>query len=392
MSQELKPSPPLGIYLHFPYCAQRCPYCDFTLTTKAFSHERYADAVLKELELRLGASPQPAPALTSLYLGGGTPGLWSPEQLKRVISEIGSRLSWREGAELTIEANPSELTLELAQAWREAGLNRISLGTQSFRAERLKWLGRTHSPDQARQAVGWARAAGFDNLNLDLMHGFVGQSPDEALADLEATLALDPEHISLYQLTVEPQTSFGARARRGEQLLAPEERLVELYEALARRLEEVGRPLYEISNAAKPGRESRHNRLYWTMGQYLGLGAGAHGMTWGAGPSGEASGWRWSNIKQPERYIAALEGDSLNQGAWEEEREPLDQVALYEEQILVGFRLSEGFEVSRGLRDFVGERADEQLRAGLLIDEGGRWRASPQGRLLLNQLIMKLLT
>lgn len=385
-------APPLGVYVHFPYCARRCPYCDFTLTTRAFSHERYADAVLQELEQR-ALTLDDAPPLTSLYLGGGTPGLWAPEQLRRVITALGERFGWRQGAEVTLEANPAELTLELASAWRAAGVNRLSLGTQSFQPERLKWLGRAHSPAEARQAVSWARQAGFENLNLDLMHGFTGQEVSEALEDLEETLSLAPEHVSLYQLTVEPQTAFGARARRGERLIEPEERLVELYEALAEALARAGRPLYEISNAARPGFESKHNTLYWTLGQYLALGAGAHGLLWG-GQEGANAGVRWSNIKSPERYMEAALSTSLSASlsALEEEREALDQEALYEEQVLVGFRLYQGFKVSEGLRRFVGERAAAQVEAGLMRDEGGRWRATERGSLLLNRLIMNLLT
>lgn len=388
MSLDLSANPPLGIYLHFPFCAQRCPYCDFTLTTRAFSHERYADAILAEFKARL-AQMENAPALTSLYFGGGTPGLWDPQQLQRVISHIGAALGWQKDAEITLEANPSELTLQLAEQWREAGINRLSLGTQSFRMDRLQWLGRTHTPDQARQAVTWAREAGFSNLNLDLMHGFVDQTISEALEDLEQTLALNPEHISLYQLTVEERTVFGSRAKKGEKLIEPEEHLVALYEALSERLQQAKYPLYEVSNAARRGFESRHNQLYWTLGQYLALGAGAHGLLWNQA-QGQMRGIRWSNIKQPEKYMsAALEG-ALKM--LEEESETLNQEALYEEQILVGFRLYRGFKVSEGLRNFIGARADVQIQAGLMFEEQGYWRATDQGRLLLNRLIMNLLT
>lgn len=388
MNPAYSSSPPLGVYIHFPYCAQRCPYCDFTLTTRRFSHERYADAVLAELKAREPDLTQ-APPLTSVYFGGGTPGLWSPRQLQRVIEALSQRFGLSADVEVTIEANPAELTLELAEAWRGAGVNRLSLGTQSFQAERLSWLGRSHSPEQAKQAVSWARQAGFENLNLDLMHGFKGQRVEDAVHDLEETLSLTPEHVSLYQLTVEEQTSFGARARRGERLLEPEGRLVELYEALSEALSDAGSPLYEVSNAARPGYESKHNTLYWTLGQYLALGAGAHGLLLSSRGEDQV-GLRWCNVKRPERYMEVALAGQLE--ALEEERSELDQEALLEEQVLVGFRLYEGFVVSEALRRHVGERARAQVEAGLMEDDGVRWRATDQGRLLLNRLIMNLLT
>ena len=381
--------PSLGLYVHFPYCTKRCPYCDFTLTTRPVPHERYLEAVLHELKCRIEALERPQP-LVSLYVGGGTPGLWSPSALRGLVEGVGVLLGWPEATpEITLEANPSELTFELASAWREAGFNRLSLGVQSFDADTLTRLGREHSPEQARSAVGWARAAGFDNISVDLIHGLAGRGVEAALADLNAALELEPEHISLYQLTIEPQTAFGARARRGEVLSEPDERLAELYERLAQRLEEAGRPLYEVSNAALPGFEARHNRLYWTLGQYLAVGAGAHGLLWSK-RAGQMSGVRWSNERHPERYMSAALSGALN--AVEEERHTLSHEALLEEQVLVGLRLFEGFEVSPELRAFVGERAEAQVKAGLLIDEEGRWRASEQGRLLLDALTFKLLT
>jgi len=394
LSQHAAPPepPPLGLYLHFPYCARRCPYCDFTLTTRPIPHEGYLEAVVEELRARVAALEAPRP-LVSLYLGGGTPGLWSPRAVGAWLEAAAAALGVEAGAEVTLEANPGELTLEQARAWAAAGVNRLSLGAQSLNPARLRQLGRLHSPDDVRRAVGWARTAGIERVSLDLIHGLAGQGAAGALEDLEEALALDPDHVSLYQLTVEPKTAFGARARRGEELLEPDEALADAYEALAARLAAAGLPLYEVSNAARPGREAIHNSLYWRLGRYLGVGAGAHGLVWG-GAEREARGARWQNARDPDRYMAAARSGDLSRV--EEERATLDAEALCDERLLVGLRLAEGVRVTPLLEERVGARAARQVVAGLLEvvgAEGGerRWRATARGRLLLDHLTWRLL-
>jgi putative oxygen-independent coproporphyrinogen III oxidase len=384
--------PPLGLYLHFPYCSHRCPYCDFTLTTRPIPHEAYLEAVVAELKARVSALEDPRP-LVSVYLGGGTPGLWSPRAVGRWLEAAAGLLGFEGGAEITLEANPGELTWERAREWSAAGVNRLSLGAQSLSEERLRRLGRLHTPDDVRRAVGWARAAGVERVSLDLIHGLEGQGVEGALSDLEGALALGPDHVSLYQLTVEPKTAFGARARRGERLVEPDEALADIYEALSARLSGAGLPLYEVSNAARPGFEAVHNSLYWRMGRYLGVGAGAHGLLWG-GEERVARGGRWQNERHPDRYIAAALSGALVRV--EEERGSLDAEALCDERVLVGLRLSEGVEVTSLMRERFGARASRQVAAGLLEEVLGargevRWRASPRGRLILDHLTWRLL-
>ena len=347
---------------------------------------------MSELTARAAALEEPRP-LVSVYLGGGTPGLWSTRAVAEWLKAADSCLGVRAGAEVTLEANPGELTPQLAREWAAAGVRRLSLGAQSLNADRLRQLGRLHSPDDVRRAVGWARAAGIERVSVDLIHGLEGQGAEGALSDLEEALALDPEHISLYQLTVEPRTSFGARARRGERLVEPDDALASTYEALAARLSAAGLPLYEVSNAARPGHEAVHNSLYWRMGRYLGVGAGAHGLLWGGEERG-ARGARWQNERHPGRYIAAALSGDLSRV--EEERDALDAEELCDERLLVGLRLFEGVVVTPLLRERVGDRARRQVEAGLLEEVAGaggevRWRATPRGRLLLDHLTWRLL-
>ena len=374
----------LGLYVHFPYCNRRCPYCDFTLTTSAIPHEQYLQAVLSELTSLVDRFA-PFPSLTSLYIGGGTPGLWNPKSLNSLVDTVDHLIGFHSNAELTLEANPAELTLSLAKEWKHAGFNRLSLGIQSFSADTLIRLGRTHNPDEARQAVGWARIAGFDNLNIDLIHGLHGQGVTGALEDLKSALAVDPEHISLYQLTIEPQTQFGARAKRGERLNDPEELLTEEYIQLSKALSIAGRPLYEVSNAARPGRESKHNQLYWKGAQYLGVGTGAHGLIQSRNQPQYA--WRWQNIRKPSEYIKrALMKQSVT-----EETSLLDEVAICEEKVLVGLRLTEGLKASPQMKEKYGQRALQLVAEGLLSIQGDQWYATSKGRLLLDHLTTRLL-
>ena len=381
-------SEPLGIYIHFPYCALRCPYCDFTLTTKAIPHQGYLDAVRWELGAR-GRQISSSRAVRSIYFGGGTPSLWAPWAIEAIISYVSEIFELDSGAEITLEANPAELSLDRARAWIEAGVNRLSLGTQSFNQVRLNALGRTHTPAQARRAVGWARLAGFNNINLDVMHGFQGQSVTEAIEDLESALDLDPQHISLYQLTVEPRTRFGLRAAKGERLIESEDRLVEIYQALALRLERAGLPLYEVSNAARPTLASQHNLLYWTLGQYLGVGVGAHGLLF----NGRREAERWENIKKPDRYISTLldAKSEIDLTHIEAERRTLTASDLLEEAMMVGLRLKEGVRITHTLRDAYETRVQSQRELGFIEERNGRWIATSKGALILDHLTWKIL-
>ena len=402
---KYKINKPLGLYIHFPYCSRRCPYCDFTLTTTAIPHDNYLKASIKELKLRLNElesyswSKRP---LTSLYFGGGTPGLWEPQCIEKWVNQCRQSFQFQEDIEITIEANPAEITLPLLQAWSDIGINRLSLGVQSMRINTLKRLGRKHNPEQVKQVVSWLKLSKIKELSVDLIHGLVGDGVKEALEDLEAVLSLSPQHISLYQLTIEEKTSFGLRAARGEKLIEPDEKLIKIYRALSERLEQAGMSLYEVSNAASSKHEAKHNSLYWTMGDYIGIGTGAHGRVI-IDQSSKSYGIRWQNIRSPQKYIEtcssnsfSVENQSLN--TIEEERGEIDQEGLNEETILVGLRLKKGFLLTEELLFRYGKHAQDLIKEGLLLhtptnagEPWGRWQATERGREILDHVCYKLI-
>ena len=275
---RFEPGPELSLYVHLPWCVKKCPYCDFNshalrsdtpLPTRA-----YTDALLREFDdqqQRLDRLGDRRP-ITSVFFGGGTPSLFPAADIARVIDAArATRLA--AAAEITLEANPGAIEHGRVGELRAAGVNRLSLGAQSFDAAALKRLGRIHGPDEIRSAFGEARAAGFDNINLDLMYGLPEQDAAGALADLEAALALAPEHLSHYQLTLEPNTLFAARPPA----LPDSDAVWAMQTRSARRLADAGYRQYEVSAWAQTGRECRHNLNYWRFGDYLGIGAGAHG-------------------------------------------------------------------------------------------------------------------
>ncbi len=390
-----------GLYFHFPYCSQRCPYCDFTLTVGEIPHNQYLQAAINETSLRIedlshyGWTPRP---LTSLYFGGGTPGLWSTKSLGKYIESCADLFGFDDQIEVTIEANPAEVSLALLHEWRSIGVNRLSLGAQSMRPIALQRLGRDHTPEQVRSVVDWARFVGIERVNVDLIHGLSGETEREALFDLEALLQVSPSHISLYQLTIEPQTSFGARARRGEILIEPEEELLRIYRVLEARLAEARMPLYEVSNAALSGEESRHNLLYWTMGEYLGIGAGAHARVYLPHQEGRSlRALRWQNTRSIKSYLErSLIGDPLS--TLEEERGFLDDEALAEESVLVGLRLTEGLRLTADIAARYSSHAQSLIKEGLLLATSsspqaphGRWIATYRGREILDHLCYRLI-
>ncbi len=379
---------PLGVYVHYPYCAQRCPYCDFNVVQpgpEGRPDARYRDAVLAELAVRADDYPGRAPVV-SVYFGGGTPALWPADCIAAVLSAVDDRLGLARGAEITVEANPGEIDAAGLRALRAAGVNRLSLGTQSFDAALLARLGRRNTPDDNRRCVDAARAAGFENLSLDLIQAAAGQSLAAALADVAAVVALGPEHVSTYELTIHPRTPFGARADRGEVLTADEDTQVLVYEATRSALRAAGVVPYEVSNAARPGHEAVHNSLYWSMDEYLALGAGAHGFRRpGDDP---AAGIRWENERHAGRYMtAALAGRPAVRS---EER--LDAASLLDERVMTGLRLDAGLVVDAALEAAFGERARRLVRRGLLESDAGagRWRLTDAGRLVLNQVVADL--
>ena len=265
--------PPLSLYIHLPWCVAKCPYCDFNshALNGDLPEQAYVDALMRDLELDL---PRVwGRTVHSVFFGGGTPSLFSADAIGSIIDGVSARLKLAPGAEITLEANPGTVEHDRFEAYRAAGVNRISLGIQTFDDSKLQTLGRIHDGQQARAAINAIKDAGFDNFNLDLMWALPGQTVDEAVADVEQALSFDPPHISHYQLTIEPNTVFAARPPT----LPDEETVWTMQDACGERLSAAGYQNYEISAWAKPNRACRHNLNYWRFGDYLGIGAGASG-------------------------------------------------------------------------------------------------------------------
>ncbi|WP_440225398.1 radical SAM family heme chaperone HemW [Dokdonella sp. MW10] len=270
-------APPLSLYVHIPWCVKKCPYCDFNshAVRDGIPQDAYVDALLADLDGDLadfGAASHGRP-LASVFFGGGTPSLFSPASIGRILDGAERRLGFAPGIEITLEANPGTIEHGRFDGYRSAGVNRVSFGVQSFDDDKLRRLGRIHSADDAARAIGEARDAGIDNLNLDLMYALPTQDLDGALADVERALALAPEHLSHYQLTLEPNTLFASRPPP----LPDSDAAWDMQEHCQQRLAEAGYAQYEVSAYARPGRRAAHNLNYWRFGDYLGIGAGAHG-------------------------------------------------------------------------------------------------------------------
>ncbi len=312
-----------GIYVHIPFCISRCSYCDFnSYPGRESLFTPYLKAVMTEARLlkRLGGNPG------TLYVGGGTPTVLPSEELATLVSELRAAFALLSDAEITVEANPGTVTQQGLRLLREAGVNRISLGAQSFDDAELHLLGRIHSPADVGRAVRDARAAGFDNLNLDLILGLPAQTMRRWQENLHRALDLAPQHLSLYALSIEEDTPLAAQIASGA-LPAPDDDLAaEMYEWATDLLERTGYEHYEIANWARPGYECRHNLVYWRNQPYIGLGAGAHSW-WG--------GYRWRNLARPEEYIALLASGRLPVA----EREAISRTLEMGETMMMGLRL-----------------------------------------------------
>lgn len=265
--------PPLSLYIHIPWCIRKCPYCDFNShkADQSLPETQYINALLADLDQDLlwvqGRE------IESIFFGGGTPSLLSAAAYEQLFAGLRQRLRFSDSIEITLEANPGTFEAEKFSAYRQLGINRLSIGIQSFQPQHLQKLGRVHDRDQALNAIRLAKQAGFDNFNLDLMHGLPGQTVTQALDDLELALSFEPRHLSWYQLTIEPNTEFYKRPPR----LPEDDTLWDIQEAGFQRLEQQGFEHYEISAFCQPGNAARHNLNYWQFGDYLGIGAGAHG-------------------------------------------------------------------------------------------------------------------
>lgn len=285
--------PPLSLYVHLPWCVRKCPYCDFNSHEGTVESEAYLQRLLQDLEQDLDWVQQRP--IHSLFFGGGTPSLLPDGFYAQLLTHLQQRIGFAPNAEITLEANPGTVDKAFFRGYRAAGINRLSLGIQSFNADHLKRLGRVHDPKQAMEAIELAHSVGFQRLNLDLMFGLPEQSLAQGLADLTQALAFDPEHLSWYQLTLEPNTEF----YRQPPTLPDDDAIFDLFQAGQRLLADHGLQQYEISAYAKPGKASQHNLNYWQFGDYLGLGAGAHGKVTLA--NGEI--WRSQKTRLPKDYL-----------------------------------------------------------------------------------------
>lgn len=381
--------PSLALYVHVPWCVRKCPYCDFNShgvgRGAELPEQAYLAALIADLDadLPLVSGRQVA----SVFIGGGTPSLMSPAFYRGLLEALDQRLTLAGDVEITLEANPGTLERGRFAGYRQAGINRLSLGVQSFQAAQLSALGRIHSGRDALAAFEEARAAGFDNLNLDLMHGLPGQTPALALDDLERALALGPEHLSWYQLTLEPNTEFHSHPPE----LPREEVLWDIQDLGHERLQAAGFTRYEISAYARPGRQARHNLNYWRFGDYLGIGAGAHGKLSVAGPEGHVIERRWKT-RQPEAYLRR----HRDPRGFVAGRERIDVSELPLEFAMNALRLTEGVALS-DWRDATGrparvllERLADARNKGLLVEDADRLQASPRGLLFLNELLASI--
>jgi len=374
-----------SVYVHFPWCLAKCPYCDFVSYATPRSdidHEGYADAVLRELEWRaaaLGAEGRPVRQVGSVFFGGGTPSLWDPRQLGRVLAAIRSTLPTIADVEVTVECNPTSLDADRARALRDEGVNRLSIGTQSLRQDQLTYLGRLHDPMGARVALEAALASGIARVSTDLIFGLPGQTPADACEQAATLVDLGLSHLSCYQLTIEPGTRFGELARRGRLPRAEDGQVADAFLALDEALSARGLTHYEISNYARPGEEARHNLGYWLGDEYLGLGCAAFGFE-RSDTASPSTGVRYRNDLDPRRYVTAARAPGGFSGRVLDE--PLDGEAMLRERIMLGLRLASGFDLSAaaaelGLVGWTPARTLEAERLagrGRLVREGGRVR------------------
>jgi oxygen-independent coproporphyrinogen-3 oxidase len=390
---------PLGVYVHFPWCLKKCPYCDFlsvAAAREAIPHRAYADAVLRELGARL---PLLAAAyrLESVFFGGGTPSLWATEELGRVLEGVLGAFAGNRAAEVevTAECNPTSLDLEKAHALRDVGVNRLSLGVQGLDAERLAFLGRLHDPSGGIDAARAALSSDMPRVSVDFIFGVAGQAPQQAAAEATTLAELGTTHVSAYALTIESGTEFGARAKKGRLPLLDEALVADSFTAVDAALTSAGFDHYEISNFARRGHVSRHNLGYWRGHDYLGIGTGAWGTV-----TLDQGRVRYRTTPSPERYQAATFCapfvEALDSCAVVE---PIDAETALRERIMLGLRLAEGLDLRAAGRELGveplpharGLAIERALARGRLEERDGRLRIPKPQWLFADGIISELL-
>ncbi|MDG1959904.1 MAG: radical SAM family heme chaperone HemW [Candidatus Binatia bacterium] len=378
----------ISIYLHIPWCLELCPYCDFnTRAARKWPEERYAKALLAELRQRMQQSPFAGSSVGTIFMGGGTPSLFAPQTISMLLDGIRETGSVVENAEITLETNPGSIDLDRLRGFRQAGINRLSLGVQTFTPHLLRALGRQHSVDDSRTALRDARSASFTNLSLDLIHAIPGQTAAELQADLDEALSFGPDHISAYSLTYEPGTPLTRDLERGRVQRLGNEEEAEMFETIRKVLPPAGLMAYEISNFARPGFEARHNQAYWRGNPYIGLGAGAH--SYRPGKAAENSfGRRWMNLREPAEYMESVEGTGLA----EDESEELTRQQAMGEVCWLALREGRGLD-TRNFQSRYGEptleaypHIPELCEQGMLEWSDDWLRLTPQGLLAADDI------
>jgi len=376
---------PFGVYLHWPFCAAKCPYCDFNSHVRHAPPDEARFAAAFAREIATTADRTGARTVSSIFLGGGTPSLMKPATVGAVLEAVGRHWTIAPDAEITMEANPSSVEAERFRGYRAAGVNRVSLGVQALADADLRFLGRLHNAEEAFRAVEIARAT-FPRLSFDLIYARPGQTPAAWAAELEAAIARAADHLSLYQLTIEEGTAFAALHRAGKLAVPDDDQAAALYAVTQEVTDAAGLPAYEISNHAAPGAECRHNLVYWRYHEYAGIGPGAHGrLVLRDGRHATAT------ERNPEAWLARVEtrGDGLT----------VDDLLSREEQgdelLLMGLRLAEGIDVAR-YETLAGRRLDEEQLADLVAHgmvertRGGKLRATRAGFFVLDAVVADL--
>jgi putative oxygen-independent coproporphyrinogen III oxidase len=374
-----------GIYVHWPFCASKCPYCDFNSHVRAGGIDEARFLAAYQRELAHWAAMRKVPVVRSVFLGGGTPSLMDPRTVGTILDTIAHHWRLATNVEVTLEANPSSIEAARFRGYRAAGVNRVSLGVQSFDDAQLKALGRLHSASEAKAGIAVARET-FERFSFDLIYARPRQTPDDWRQELGQALDLAGRHLSLYQLTIEPETPFAQLHAAGKLAVPDPDAALALYEITQEMTERAGLAAYEISNHAAPGEESRHNLLYWRYGEYVGVGAGAHGRL-------VLDGRRHAiaTERQPERWLERVE----RTGHGAVEMTALSDAEQADEALLMGLRLAEGLDLDRlaavgGLTP-AAHATDQLIGLGLLEWCGPRrLRAAKDGRFVLNEVVLQL--
>ncbi|MBC8952034.1 radical SAM family heme chaperone HemW [Xenorhabdus sp. PB62.4] len=368
--------PPLSLYIHIPWCVQKCPYCDFNSHALKgdVPHQEYVDHLLADLRADLPMIGDRE--VSTIFIGGGTPSLLSAEGMQRLLDGVRSSLSLSPHAEITMEANPGTVEADRFSAYQQAGINRISIGVQSFGSDKLIRLGRIHGPEEAKRAAKLADGLGLRSFNLDLMHGLPNQTLNEAVNDLRQAIELSPPHLSWYQLTIEPNTSFGSRPP----VLPDDDALWDIFSQGHQLLTEAGYQQYETSAYAKPDYQCQHNLNYWRFGDYLGIGCGAHGKI----SFEDGRILRTVKTKHPRGYM---------QGRYLDQQNQVDNADRPFEFFMNRFRLLESMP-RQDFSDFTGlpesairPQIDEALAKGYITESDTHWQITKHGKLFLNSLL-----